>query len=431
VTFSMASVRPEQGPPLTVPLGFFATGPLALIAAGLLALVRGSDGASSMWGTTVLAAVHLGAVGLLLFVMMGALYQLLPTVAGAVVPAIRLAHLVHALLVVGAVALVLAQAGGPPQAFGLAAVALLIALLLFLIPAGVALARSRGQEPTVWGLRLALLALAAVAFAGIRLAGVRSGAPIGSAWATAASWSVLRLAHANLGFLPWMGGLITAVSWQVVPMFYLAPAPPRALPWITMAGVAASLVGLSCALFLDVSSTTVVWLGLPAALVVWGLHPAWTLVALRRRARRRKDATLWFWWLAMGVAPLCLLSGAASALLPSGKLPLAYGMLVLFGWAATLTHGMLTRIVPFLVWLHWCAPLVGKQPMPSVRELLPHRHIALGFAVHAATLVAGLAAIALDSPAAWRVLGVGLAATGAAMLSEIAMTLRRGRVRAA
>ena len=416
----MAGLRPEQGPPLAVPLSFFLTGPLALVVAGALVLLRGADGMGSTWGTTTLAAVHLASVGMLLFVMLGALYQLLPVVAGAVVPAVRLAHVVHALLVSGAAALVVGQGGGPAPAFAWAAVLLLAALALFLGPAFVAIARSRVRGPTTWGLRVALLALAALAFAGVRLAYVRAGAPTPSEWLT------LRVAHAHLGFLPWVGGLVTAVSWQVLPMFYLAPAPPRALPWVTLFGVTASLVGLFTALVVDVPEPAVVWLALPGALAVWGVHPAWTITALRRRSRRRRDATLWFWWLAMGVAPLCLVAGAASAWLTSPRFPLIYGLLVLFGWAGALAHGMLTRIVPFLVWLHRCAPLVGKVPVPSARELLPDRQVAVAFATHAATLVAGLVAIALGSPIAWRVFGAGLAATGAVLLWEIGSTLWRG-----
>lgn len=427
MTFSMASVRPEQGPPLSVPLAFFFTAPLALLAAGVLTAVRGSDGFGSMWGNTALAVVHLGAVGLLLFVMIGALYQMLPTVGGAAVPGIRLAHGVHALLLAGAAALVVGQSGGPVGAFTWAVAALLAALLLFLAPTGIALARSRAEGPTVWGLRVALLGLTAVVFAGLRLAWIRSGAPTPGVLASPTGWLTLRIAHAHLGFLAWIGGLLTAVSWQVVPMFFLAPAPPRALPWVTLGGVAASLVGLFTALFVDVEPSTVVWLALPGALAVWLAHPAWTLTALRKRARRRKDATLWFWWLAMGVAPLCLAAGAASAAFDSPKLPLVYGTLVLFGWAGALVHGMLTRIVPFLVWLHWCAPHVGSRPMPSVRELLPQRPIAVAFTVHASTLVAALAAIALDSSLAWRALGVGLTATGCVLLWELGTVVARGR----
>lgn len=422
MSVQLAGIRAEQGPPLAVPVSFFLTGPLALVAAGALALVRGDDGMNTIWGTTTLAAVHLGSVGLLLFVMLGALYQLLPVVAGAVVPVPRLAHAVHLLLLGGAASLVVGQGGGPPVAFAWASGLLLAALALFLVPAAVALARTRVSGPTTWGLRLALVALATLAFAGLRLAYVRTGEP------TPATWATLRIAHAHLGFLPWVGGLVTAVSWQVVPMFYLAPAPPRALPWITFGALAVSLVGLGTALVVDVPEQLVPWLAMPAALAVWGAHPVWTLVALRRRGRRRKDATLWFWWLAMCVGPLCLAAGAASAWLSWAKLPLFYGMLVLFGWAGTLVHGMLTRIVPFLVWLHRCAPLVGKVPVPSARELLPDRQVAVGFATHAGTLVVGLAAIALESSIVWRAFGAGLGATGAVLLWEITSAVRRGRV---
>jgi len=412
MSFSMASVRPEQGPPLSVPVAFFATGPLALVAAGVLALVRGDDGLGSIWGRTALAAAHLGTVGLLLFVMIGALYQLLPTVGGAVVPAIRLAHLVHALLAFGAGALVLGQAGGPVEAFRWASGALLAALVLFLVPAGVALARSRAPGPTVWGMRLALLALAAVGFAGLRLAWIRSGAATPAGLASPAGWLTLRIAHAHLGFLAWVGGLITAVSWQVVPMFFLGAAAPARLSWGVLCGLALSLLGLACVFLMPLQPAAVALLCVPAAAVVWGVQPLWLATSLRSRRRKRKDPTLWFWWAAIALAPACLALGAASAWSASRTVISLYGFTVIFGWAGLTVHGMLTRIAPFLVWLHRCAPHVGLRPVPSAKELLPDRQAAVGFAVHLATWLAGAAALAGAGPVAEKVFGAGLALTG-------------------
>jgi hypothetical protein len=57
-------------------------------------------------------------------------------------------------------------------------------------------------------------------------------------------------------------------------------------------------------------------------------------------------------------------------------------------------HGMLTRIVPFLVWFHRFASLVGEVPVPSTRSLLPDRWTRLGFGLHLASVVAGVAGIA-------------------------------------
>lgn len=416
----MMGLRPEQGPPLSVPASFFLTAPLALGAAGVLLLVRGADGGGTMWGATNVAVVHFGTVGLLLFVMLGALYQLLPVVAGAVVPWVRLAHSVHALLLAGGAALISGQATGQPQAFGVAAALLAAAVLLFLVPAGVAVLRSEARGATALGLSLGLAALAAVVLAGLRLAWARAG------HSTEESFLSLRAAHAQLGFITWVGGLITAVSWQVLPMFFLAPAPPVAVPALTQGGVALTLLGLGVALF-GVPAGTVAFLAVPGALAVWGLQPAWALGALRARKRKRSDPTLWFWWLGLGAAPACLLLGAATAWLDDERWPLLYGLAVLWGWAGAVAHGMLTRIVPFLVWLHRCAPLIGKARMPSAKELLPDREVAVSFALHVLALAVGVAAVLLRTALAWRGFGAALLATGAWLGWVLSSALRRAK----
>lgn len=419
----MAGLRPEQGPPLSVPASFFLTAPLAVGAAGALLLVRGAEGGGSAWGPTNVAVVHLGTVGLLLFVMLGALYQMLPVVAGAAVPWPRLAHGVHALLVAGAAALIAGQATGQPRAFGAAAALLAVAVLLFLGPAAVAVLRSETRGATALGLALSLAALAAVVFAGLRLALARAG------HSDEAGYLSLRAAHAHLGFLAWVGGLIAAVSWQVLPMFFLAPAPPVAVPALTQGGVALTLLGLAVALF-GVPPGTVAFLAVPGALAVWGLHPAWALGALRARKRRRRDPTLWFWWLGLGAAPACLLLGAATAWLDDGRWPLLYGLAVLWGWAGAVVHGMLTRIVPFLVWLHRCAPLIGKARMPTAKELLPDREVTVSFALHALTLAVGVGAVLAGTALAWRVFGAALLVTGAWLGWELTSAIRRAKPKA-
>ena len=415
---TMAGLSPEQGPPLWVPLRFFFTAPLALLAAGGLLLLRGDEGVGNQWGPTSLAVAHLGTVGFLLFVMLGALYQMLPVVAGAVVPWVRLAHGVHGLLVAGAATLVYGQATATPRAFSVAAVLLSAAVLLFLVPAGLAMLRRGASGPTPLGLALALVGLGAVVFAGARLALVRGG------HSNEAQWLSLRAAHVHLGFLLWVGALIISVSWQVLPMFFLAPAPSTAVSRVTQALSALSLVGLLVALA-GVPAGSVPVLALPGAVATWVLQPAWAVKALRARKRRRRDATLWFWWLGLSSAPVCLVLGGATAWLDDERWALTYGVVVLWGWAGAIAHGMLTRIVPFLVWLHRCAPLVGRVKVPTVKELLPDRAVALGFWLHGAGLVAGVVACWVGTGVAWRVFGLALLSTG----GWLGWVLTRARLR--
>ncbi len=416
---TFAGIRPEQGPPLSVPVSFFLTAPLALAAAGVLLLARGADGLASLSGSTAVALVHLGTVGMLLFVMLGALYQVLPVVVGAVVPWIRAAHVVHLALLVGFTSLVYAQARVDGRAFGLAAVLVSSAVALFLVPAGIAVARSEVESATARGIALALVGLLAVVVAGVRLASVRAGLAVTD------DWQALRAAHAHVGFLGWVGALVTSVSWQVLPMFYFAAPPPGVVSRVTSIGIATSLILLAVALFVTVP-VPVALLALPGALAVWLVHPLWALASLRKRKRRRPDATLSFWWLGLGVAPACLLLGAQTAWGDDPRGPLLYGLFVLWGWAGAIAHGMLMRIVPFLAWLHWCAPRLGQAAhVPSAKELLPDREVQVGLALHVLTLALGAAAIVTGHALAWQALGVGLLATAAALLRSMLAALYR------
>ncbi|MBI3185960.1 MAG: hypothetical protein HYZ28_27810 [Myxococcales bacterium] len=417
--FSMAGLRPDQGPPLSIPMSFFLTAPVALTIAGASVMFLAGEGLDSIWSGSTVALVHLGTVGLLLAVMLGALYQMLPVVAGAVVPAVRLAHAVHALLVAGAGCLVFAQAMSSAFAFAAATALLAIALGLFWGPAALALARSQTRSATVWGMRLAFVGLAAVAVIGLKLAFVRSGAGYHPSWL---SW---RHAHAHLGLIAWVGCLIGAISWQVLPMFYLAAQPPRWMPRAVQLGVGVSVAGLLAVYFSDSPAWTVPLAALPGAVSVWGIHPLAVVRMLRGRRRRRADPSLRFWWLSMGCAPLCLLAGVAASLSDAPQLPVAYGFLALWGWAAAVVHGMLTRIVPFLVWFHRCAPLVGRVEVPSTRELLPDRAVARGFWLHLGTLLAGGLAIGSGEAWLWRALGLGLALTGTHLGASLIGALAR------
>ena len=73
----------DKAPPLAAPLRFFLTAPLFSLVAGLLLLALGPDMFASRWMPGLLAATHLITVGFMLQVMLGALIQILPVVAGA------------------------------------------------------------------------------------------------------------------------------------------------------------------------------------------------------------------------------------------------------------------------------------------------------------------------------------------------------------
>lgn len=418
---SMGSLRPEQGPPLGIPASFFATAPLGVLGAGALLIAGGSSLLWTRFAGATAALVHLGTLGLLGSVMLGALYQMIPVVAGAPVPLARAAHGVHAGWVLAVSALVWGFAAEQRTALVVGASLLSLVFLAFLVPTGVALARAPVTGPTVAGMRVAVLGLLLVVVLGVWLGHLRgSGVP-------SPRYPGVLAAHVSAGLVVWIGGLIAGVSFQVVPMFYLTPAFPRWQTHGLVAGFALALAGLVLALVLGASPTVTTLAALPGALAAWALHPICTLVAIARRRRKRPDASLRFWKAGLGAALAALPSAALALFGDDSRWPVLFGWLVLWGWAGLIVHGMLGRIVPFLVWFHRYSKRVGLEPVPSMKQLLPERYQRLGFAAHLCTLLLGIAALASGLDPLARATGVGLVLTGLALGATVLRPLAHGR----
>lgn len=412
-----AALSLDQAPPLALPASFFVLAPVALGGAGLLLLRHGAGALTSPWLPATLGLTHLGTLGLLGSVMLGALYQMCPVVAGQRVPLPGLARAVCGAWVVGVSALVVGLGLGWPAAVRFALALLGAALLGFVGPVGVALARSSHRDATVAGMRLALAGLLAVGGVGVFVAwGHATGHFLGPRplWVRG---------HLVLGLVVWVGGLLTAVSWQVVPMFYLGqPVSPWAR-WAVGGSVAVSGVGVLAALAVG-SADAVVGAAVPGVLGIGVAHPLLTLRSLALRRRRRVDpsARAWQGGLVCGLVAAGLVAPAHLAADP--RWALAMGWLVVLGWAGGILHGVLLRIVPFLVWFHRYSPLVGlRDDVPAMRDLLEPRRVQIGLGLHGGAVIAGLATIATGlDPVAWAT-GALLLATGSWLAVSLVLVL--------
>jgi hypothetical protein len=165
---------------------------------------------------------------------------------------------------------------------------------------------------------------------------------------------------------------------------------------------------------------------LPAAIAVWCLQPWWALRGIaRRRRRRRLDGSLLYWRAGLVTAVACALLALPAHLLADPRASLAVGWLAIWGWAGMIVHGMLLRIVPFLVWFHRFSPALGKVPVPSLRTLLPDPWMRLGFALHLSSVLAGVAAIASGADWLTRLTGLLLIATAMQLLYALVHVLRQ------
>ena len=416
----------EQAPPLSIPAGFFLTIPIGILVAGYLMLTTVAAAFGSPWTPQTVALTHAGTLGILAMGMLGALYQMIPVVAGTPVPFVRLAHLVHALLLAGLAGFLWRLMGGPTYAMTATIYCFTFAFLAFLLPLAWALLNPATNNDTVRGMRLAILSLAAISMVGLVMA---RGFATGTFPENHMLWVQLHLMMALLG---WVGGLVMAVSWQVIPMFYLATSIGKSTRQWLFVLLLAGLTLPILVVFADGGSGNALTQGQlmaiaasPAALVIWLIHPVLILRSISQRKRRRSDASLLFWRTGLGVALLLIPAAIAALLLPDPRWQVLFGWLTIWGWAGLIMHGMLSRIVPFLVWFHRYSARVGFEPVPSMRSLLSQNRIRLGFGLHSASVLLGAATILVQADILAQLTGVLLITTAISLGSNLLHVLKR------
>jgi len=373
----------DATPPISAPLRFFLTAPVFGLLLGMLLLSIDPDALLSRWSWPVLAGTHVLTLGMLAPVMVGALIQMLPVVAGVSLHRpLLLAGWSHLLLTLGALLL----AGGfwlmQPLGLQAAAVMLPLALLPFALLAVRGLLRSSTGDATTRMMLLALLALLLTVLLGLLLLGHLG-------WGRGLDALRLTNLHGLWGGMGWVLGLVVGIAFTVVPMFQMTPRYPAQLEKTALAAWSLLLLALSAALwFLPESAAPVtVMLLLPgsagfAAVTLW----------LQRQSRRASDVTLRFWMLAM----LCL---GAAAVLPLAapwwpRAGLLAGALFLFGFAVSVVNGMLYKIVPFLVWLHLQRINQRRFAIPNMKQILAETAQRRQLWLHTAALLLLLQALA-------------------------------------
>jgi hypothetical protein len=381
----------EQAPPFSLPLRFFLTAPLFLLAAASLIMIS-PEALASRWTPPALALAHALTLGFLAMVMLGAMMQMLPVVAGSPLPVARfVAWLSHVPLALGTVALMTGFLRAEPIAFGIGIALLGAGFMVFLVAASISLVRA-APSITVTGIRIALAGLAMTVVLGLSLALLRAGG-----W-TSPTVEATIAAHVGFGLLGWVLLLVMGVAYQVVPMFQITPPyPPRLSRW---------LAGSMFALLLGHAATPV----LPAVaarlidVILAGGTLVFALTTLRLQSRRRRklpDVTLDYWRLGMASLIACVLVWLAARFWPawadSDVYPLLLGVLFIGGFAVSVVSGMLYKIVPFLAWFHLQAQLQARAgSIPTMKEMIAERWMRGQFRLHLAAC--GLLAAATCLP---------------------------------
>lgn len=362
-------------PPIDLPFRFFLTAPIFMLASAGLILFAGEGLWVSRWHPYMLALMHSFTLGFLTMVMMGALLQLLPVIAGIGIAKPRLtASISHLLLSLGCLSLMLSFISSERWLLYCAMVSLSISLGLYLAALGWVLIKKVSQGDSITGFRFAIFALAITLLMGLALLSNNLGFTI------MPSDKHITNIHAVWGLIGWAGLLIIAVSFQVIPMFHVAPSFPK----LVMTYLTGSIF-LLLILFIFIPS-----LAKPLLFISHGLFAISLLWVIKQRKRKVPDTSIRYWQLAASsLIVLNILYFIPDNLFPeaiNGRKVLLLAAIFIYFYLLSVIEGMLLKILPFLSYTHLqqrcLMDFTAMQYLPNMHEFLSKAHGRYLFILH-------------------------------------------------
>ena len=353
--FNNSGLSLNQAPPIKVVLRFFLSGSLFGMLASVLIFFYGSSLSSIASGST-LAIVHTLTLGVMASFMFGALFQMLPVIAGVHIKAPELISMrVNYALIFGTVFLIFAFFKGFNALFILAALFLSIAVFSTVFIMLKELGKIEHSNSSK-GMLFALISLAVALIFALILIAFRSGADIELNYLT------LKSLHYNFALFGWIALLIISVSFQVIEMFYVTPPYPKFYAkYLTVAIFSLLILELVASIFLPALFSAIE--GLVKLLVA--IHALFTILRLKQKKRPLTDATILFWYFGMGSYILFFLLNLFS----DNSLIAA---IFFTSFALSIIFAMSYKIVPFLVWFHLNAK--GYFDAPMMHEIASNRY---------------------------------------------------------
>lgn len=365
------------GVPLWLPLPFLLTGVLGAAAFGVLLPFVAPQALLAPNFPHVLALVHTATLGWLTMTIMGASLQLAPVILVSPLRAARFARVQYPLYMSGVALLVAGfwTSHVPLLTAGGVLVVLAVAHYTVILGATLAYARSttRLMPLSAWYLATALAYLCVVVSLGLTAALNFQFGFLG------AGADRLLLAHITAGVMGWLTCTLIGVSYTLVRLFALVHEHPDTLGRRIFVILNAGILGLAAGFALG-------WLplqGLAGTCLVAavGLFAYDYRRMLRLRKRKPLDMTQRHALAAMAYLVVLIPAAIGVALLGWGRPPIfvALGLVALVGWLGQSIVGYLYKIVPFLIWQARYGPLVGRQKVPLMRDLVHQRAAALSF----------------------------------------------------
>ncbi len=349
----------DQAPPIAAPLRFYATAPLFAILAGFLIFFSESTILMSRYSIDSIAITHALTIGFLGFIMLGSLTQMLPVLAGVTIPRVAIVSKIsYFALVLGTISMLFGLMLDNAF-FNISALVLLGSGFMMIITViALAIIKVKNFNATVKAMSTSLFFSFFTVLMGLFLLYTYIDADV------AQYRNVVANIHSVWGVFGFAGILIIGVTFQVLPMFYVAPKfkkfCKKRVVWLISFGLFLWLI--TSIFFEPLTILGKFWI----AVFFWAFATT-VWIKLSKRRRPISDVTVWYW----RSASLFLTLGSFLWIFDEyfkHEYVVMVAILLGGGFILSIMMGMLYKIIPFLVWFHLNA--MGYMTIPTMNEMI-------------------------------------------------------------
>jgi len=358
----MTPISQEFAPPFKLIAPFFIIGAIFYVLSSLFIFSFDAESLSFL-DPHVISFVHLFLLGFVMMVIFGAMAQLVPVVLEVGHFGVELFYAIWPLLLLGTLLMFFGFLySGALLPYG--GVVVLISMMIFVGEIFLTINKVKKFNVVMSSVLLSNTFLFFGVIFGLVMA-------LGYAGTIAVDIHALLKGHVYLVIGGYISITLMGLSVVLLPMFGLSHGFSLKPLHRALYLMSSSVVLVVLASLFDIQVLEYIGYALSVLSLFIYFYQAYTIY--RTRARKENDIyakSLTFAYIAL-VASLVL--GSLSLFIEYEPLLLSAAWLMFFGFFGFAITGHIYKIIPFLVWFERFAPLVGKQKVPMLVDMLPEK----------------------------------------------------------
>jgi len=354
------AISQDFAPPFKLIAPYFIIGSIFLVIS-VISLFGFDISTLNSVDYNTLSWIHIFLLGFVMMIIFGAMAQLVPVVLEVGHFAVDLYYIIYPLLFIGTLLMGYGFLDSP-STLPYGGIIVLIALLIFVLETFLTIKKVKKFNLVMTSVLLANSFLFIGLIFGILMA-------LGYAGTIEVDISSLLKAHIYLVLGGYVGITIMGMSLILLPMFWLSHS-------FTWKPVKYSLViisfGVISVMFSSIFNNIFLeYIGYGLTILSLFLYFYQIYIIYKTRVRMDNDIYLHSLIFSYGSLVIALILGLIYLIIPSINLLLTIGWILLMGYITFIITGHLYKIVPFLVWFERFSPLVGKQKVPMLADMIP------------------------------------------------------------